>query len=698
MLIQRVEISNFRSLKAIDLDCGALAASEDRALVALLGRNGGGKSSVLYALDVFYDVAAKLTVDDCYARNPNNEIMIRVTYGHLRDDERNEFQSYIEEDRLIVTKRITIGQRACTQKYFAAARQIPEFAECRRIGNKNDLKKKYAELAAQEKFKGLPASVRTAEVAGLEMSKFEAGHGDMLVTVEREEQFFGPKEVGGGKLDKFTKFVLVPAVRHASVEEQKKGVIHQLIDMIVLRQVNKRPDVRKLKADMKEKIEKIFSKENLTELGGLGEAISKLLGEYSPGCELQLTWGAPQVPEIPLPNAIADLVEDDFPCPISHTGHGLQRSLILTLLQYLAMVERPTDDDDETTSTEVLAEPAPTPATAPAILNPDLILAIEEPELFLHPSRCRHLSDLLLRLTKVPTEPSVPRNQIIYATHSPYFVDLHRFDQVRIARKPKNPALPAPCCVISQFSLDAAAKELARIADADPKGFTRDSFRARSLPVMTTAVNEGFFAHAVVVVEGLSEVGVFWTVQSQMGKEWGALGIAVVPALGKENIDRPVVVFRGLTIPTYFVFDGDAKFRGKADDKEKRAKAVNIRYQRMAGITPVDFPTTQSHGTWAVFEYDVEKELKDAVGTEFDSIAKKAMDELRYESSRDLMKNTEGAARLVELIYEAGKTIPVLEEIVTKITELCVPRLATSISTETEAEGEAPAGTQLDKS
>jgi hypothetical protein len=325
------------------------------------------------------------------------------------------------------------------------------------------------------------------------------------------------------------------------------------------------------------------------------------------------------------------------------------------------------------TSSEVPAISAASTGAGAAILNPDLILAIEEPELFLHPSRCRHLSELLLTLTKAPTEANGARNQIMYATHSPYFVDLHRFDQVRIARKPKNPTLPAPCCEISQYSLAEAAAKMEEFAQLAAGSCNRDTFRARSLPVMTTAVNEGFFANAVVVVEGLSDVGVLWTVQTKLGMEWAALGIAVVPAKGKENLDRPVVVFRGLKIPTYFVFDGDAKHKDKGSDAEKDTKKRNIRYQRMAGVAPVDFPATQCHDTWAVFEHDIEKVLQGAAGTEYDEIARNAAGELRYESSRDLMKNTEGAARLVELIYEAGKTIPVIEEIVKKITALGAP-------------------------
>src|SRR6478609_5423043 len=48
VLITRIEISNFRSLRHIDLDCGDVMSPGARALLAILGRNGGGKSSILY--------------------------------------------------------------------------------------------------------------------------------------------------------------------------------------------------------------------------------------------------------------------------------------------------------------------------------------------------------------------------------------------------------------------------------------------------------------------------------------------------------------------------------------------------------------------------------------------------------------------------------------------------------------------------
>lgn len=678
MIIQRLEVNNFRSLKSVDIECDEPGVADSRALVGILGRNGGGKSSILYALEVFYDVGARPSKEDCYGRDPANEIMIRVTYGNLRPDERAEFQSYIEGDKLIITKRIQVGGATAIAKYFAAAKQIPKFAELRLLG-KRDRLAKFKELVAAATFDGLVGSPRSGDEVDTILAEYERTHHNLLETVEREEQFFGPKEVGGGKLDKFTKFVLVPAVRLASVEIQKKGVIYELIDTIVLRRVNQRADVQALRQEMKEKIEQVFCQQNLTELGELGGSISTLLDQYAPGASLKLTWDAPVTPVIPLPAATADLVEDDYPCPISHAGHGLQRALVLTLLQQLATTQAPpalesitpANAFDAPAPTESGAEDASGPAKTATTLNPDLILAIEEPELYLHPSRCRYLSELLYRLAAPPGDTGAPRTQILYATHSPYFVDLHRFDQIRIARKPRVDGLPAPCCMISRYSLDAAAKELGRISGKDAKAFTRDSFRARALPVMTTAVNEGFFASTVVVVEGLSDVGVIWRVQDILKQNWSALGIAVVPAMGKENLDRPVVIFRGLKIPTYFVFDADGRHKGKKNDEASTASR-NARYLRLAGVDVMDFPPTQVRETWAAYANDVEATIVEAVGSadEFNSIAQKAVDELKYDGPKALMKNTEGAARVVELVYESGHTIPVVEEIVKAVTAL----------------------------
>jgi len=208
------------------------------------------------------------------------------------------------------------------------------------------------------------------------------------------------------------------------------------------------------------------------------------------------------------------------------------------------------------------------------------------------------------------------------------------------------------------------------VYNADPTDFTRDSFRARAMPVMNTIVSEGFFADVVVVVEGLSKVGTLWKIQEIMKKNWSQLGVVVVPAGGKNNIDRPTVIFRGLSIPTYFVFDADSHLIGKGRE-ERDAKNRNHRYLRLAGASIEDFPDTQVHETWAVFKENLEEILKETLGSDtFQSIQKEVASELGYDDPERVNKNIEGASRFIELVYDKGYRIPILEEIIEKVTQL----------------------------
>ena len=660
MIIKSVEVKNFRSIRETCLDCDNLTA--------IIGRNGAGKSSFLDAIDTFYDISAPITEEDFFNRDIGSTIEIRVTYSNLRDDEKEEFQPYIKDDRLIVTKRISSENDRIMQRYYAAALQIPRFAEIRAKPGKRERVSAWNEMVNSDELPNLGGKVRSADEVERLMSEYEANHPEFMEAIEREEQFFGPRNIGGGKLDKFTKYVLVPAVRKASDEVSgKKGAIYQILDMIVLRKINAREDIQKFKSEFEERVIKLYSSENLTELPELGNSISQTLEKFAPGSQLKLGWDEVKPPEIPLPPARATLVEDSFEGEITRKGHGLQRALIVTLLQHLAMrvpIE-PTVEDLDEEETDISK-----PKSLEISQGPDLILAIEEPELYIHPSRCRYLHNLLLQLSEKPGIGLGASNQIIYTSHSPYFIDLHHFDQIRMVRKIPSPDSLAPQSVVARFSLEHAKEKIAKICNVDTDDFTRDSFRARAIPIMNTIVSEGFFTDVVVVVEGLSEVGILWKLQEIMKKNWSRLGIVIVPAGGKNNIDRPVVIFQGLSIPTYFIFDADSHLKGKGE-MEKDARNRNHRYLRLASVPIEDFPDTQVHKTWAVFKDTLEGILKKELGDKtFLFIQKEVASELGYDEMNRVNKNIEGAARFIELIYEKRYRIPTLEEIIEKITRL----------------------------
>jgi putative ATP-dependent endonuclease of the OLD family len=650
MIIENIHIENFRSLRDVDINCDTLTA--------IIGRNGTGKSTVLYALDAFYNVGAQFTEYDYFSKNTDAEIKIRITYGNLRDDEKEEFKSHLKDNNLTVTKVINAGGA----KYYGASRQIPEFQELRKEAA-TPKRTKFNELVESAKYPGLGPKARKADEVDSTMERYETDHPELLETFETPQQFIGPRNIGGGKLDKYTKFVLIPAVRDASAETDRKGVILQLIDVLVTRSVNKRPDVRQLNEEFERRVREVYSRENLEELGKLAGMITELLSQYAPGAELDLAFGEVIPPKINLPPAIASLVEDNFKCLVSYTGHGLQRALIFALLQRLSL----TDMSPDPVIKEEPAEQVKQGEELGPVHVPDLILGIEEPELYLHPARSRYLSDVMKKLSSPSGEEAEPRTQIFFATHSPYFIDLDLFDRVRLAKKCATDGCDVLQSRLTQYSRRQAATRLAAVNGRAPETFTEASFVAHAVPVMTSLVNEGFFADVVVVVEGLSDAAILWAVQQHMNKSWDGRGIVIVPVNGKNNIDRPIVVFQGLEIPTYFLFDGDSSHTGSKREKSIRSNEILL---RLANADVVEFPVTQVHETWAVFNDKLEAELK-VVGEElFDRLRSNISDEFGYGEPSKVIKNPQAAARFIQRIYEEGQRIIVLEDIIEKVTNL----------------------------
>lgn len=657
MIIQTLTVKNFRCIRDATLECSNLTA--------ILGRNGAGKSAFLYAIEYFYDIAAPFTEEDFFGRDISKPVEFCITYTALREEEFEEFRSFIQDGQLIVTKRAVYEDGKFVQKYFGNAMQIPQFAEIRKHSKKSDKVSAWNELVTKADFPDITHRAKSADQVDSFMSEYENAHPELRRPIEREEQFFGAKSVGGGKLDKFTKFVLIPAVKEASEEtENKRGAISQLIDLIVLRRVNSRKDILDFRVDFENRIKELYSSDNLSELPELGDAISAMLETFAPGSKLKLRWDEAKPPVIQLPSPKATLVEDDFEGEISRKGHGLQRALVLTLFQQLAVA--PPFDFSESNS----AFDESTNKLFPSSL--DLIIAIEEPELYLHPSRSRYLSKLLLDISTNQTLGNQLTTQIIYCTHSPFFVDLTRFDQVRCVKKIVRDESKISESLVTSFSLEAAAEALGKISDIDKAKISSESFKAKASPIMNSIANEGFFADKVVIVEGMSEVGALWKMQEILKANWLEKGIVVIPANGKNNIDRPVVIFRGLSIPTFFIFDADVKHQEQRKEGLE-AKKRNHRYLRLANAGIVDFPHTQVFFNWAVFHDDLESEIKKALTDErFEEIRETVAAELGYDQPSRVLKNIEGASRIVEIVYEKGMRIPLLEDIVEKINGLGV--------------------------
>jgi hypothetical protein len=174
----------------------------------------------------------------------------------------------------------------------------------------------------------------------------------------------------------------------------------------------------------------------------------------------------------------------------------------------------------------------------------NLLLLIEEPELYLRPQAQRYLYRLLRRF-------AVAGNQVIYSTHSPAFLNVARLDElVFVERLPQTGT---------------------RALQPEPVSADEDF---RVMTEFDAARSELFLARAVVLVEGLTEKLVLPFVFSALGYDVDREAISIVECGGKPNIPLFARICRATGIPFVVVHDSDRKASGRLAAAERALNAL----------------------------------------------------------------------------------------------------------------------------
>ena len=315
----------------------------------------------------------------------------------------------------------------------------------------------------------------------------------------------------------------IPAVKDASLDatEGKNSVLTTLLDLVIRNELMQKEDIQIFQKDFKERYEKILNIENPKVISKLSNDLTKMLNNYVPDAEIDLSWLDLKYFQITLPSAIANLVEDGYRATVERTGHGLQRVFIITLLQYLLTFSK---SDVKSANT---------------INYPTLVLIIEEPELYQHPNRQRHLSDIFLALSECAVEDISSKIQIVYSTHSPHFVGLDRINQIRLLRKQNNTAGLPKITKISNTNITKLTEELSKYHGDK---FTEANIVPKLHMIRTPWINEGFFSKCVVLVEGDSDRAAILGTSNALKIDLESKGISVIPCFGKGNIDKVAII------------------------------------------------------------------------------------------------------------------------------------------------------------
>lgn len=577
MKIQKIEIKNYRSLHNLTI------CPED--ILALVGRNNSGKSNVIKALELFFEGSTRLINDECFYNYKPGEpikepIEIFIVFKQLSDWEREKFKPWMDGDKLVVGRQVVCTG---TDSYTISNLAITKVPEPQWLRENMITSEKITEWWSKKdelKINGLdfgaklgtskPGVVKWKEAA---KEFLDEHHNEIPWEEERRENPIGYPGVLKGALPEF---IHIPAVRDISDEAKvaKTNPFGQLINSVLekISQTHKDVISKQLK-EIEKRLNRSEEGKRITEIKDIEARLNKLMSELM-DCDIEIEMAMPQLKEV---FGEAKIYADDgLRTTIETKGHGMQRSMIFTILRAyaeLSHVRKAADKAKERTT----------------------IFAIEEPELYLHPQSQRTLMSVFRQIAS-------GRDQVIYSTQSSLFVDISHFDKICIMRREKKEesyeSYP------TQLSMSTMIEDLKTRKGVDA---TEEGIREQYSHAFNPMINEGFFADKVVIVEGPSEQYALPIYADVFGYNLDRNNISVVHSNGKGQMDRLLRVFNGFKIPAYLWFDGDKN----SDEKDVKDKTLELLELLGDSVEKIEDVKTKVSDKYAMLEYNLEETLKD---------------------------------------------------------------------------------------
>jgi predicted ATP-dependent endonuclease of OLD family len=538
MRLSSLRIENFRSFEdqTIALDNYS----------CFVGPNGAGKSTVLIALNIFFRNIGysatdllNLSEEDFHLKNTSRPVRITLTFDRLSEDAKIALKAYVRHDQLVVSAVAEfdpVTQRAPVRQ-VGSRLVIKHFANYFRAQENKakapQLKEIYESIRSDFPDLPGPGSMDAMRAA---LRDFEEQHSEQCELVEGETQFYGWTK-GENLLRQFVQWVYLPAVKDPTSEqdEGRATALGAILERTIRAKVNFEQPIAELRKDATTRYQDILNKEQGI-LDTLTESLAKKLRLWAhESTNVALKWHFNDQSSIKIAEPLARIFagEHDFLGELGRLGHGLQRSLLVALLQELAE----TGDSGPQS----------------------LLLGFEEPELYQHPPQARHMSSILEALSEKYT-------QVIVTTHSPYFVSARGFPFIRMVRS----SLVEKASVVSQYTHEQLAKSLANALKEPARSPT--ATMAVVEQIMQPSQNELYFTRIGVLVEGPEDVAFFSTYINLLSSwvEFRRLGCHFIVASGKTNLSRPLAIARGLAIPAFVVFDGDSEDQRDSNKRDNR--------------------------------------------------------------------------------------------------------------------------------
>ena len=318
-----------------------------------------------------------------------------------------------------------------------------------------------------------------------------------------------------------------------------------LIDAIARQTIENSAGFKEFMDGANEEISKLTNPENVPVLADISGNLTSILSAYYKDSEIVATWSPVTQITPSFPSAFIEIKNNDYVTGLEGVGHGLQRAVILTVLRFMA---------DHQAAQEASGKEF-------SEAESDLIVAIEEPEIYQHPTKQRLFGRVLPKLSVGFNKKTGIRVQTIFVTHSPLLVSIDHCEGIRLVRRvseegKKNVA-------VKGMSLDQCSRRSAEISGQRPQDAWSGTQFGAKLHTFGSEIAEGFFARCVFLVEGIGDKAVIEAWYAINERDPHAEGIVIAEVSGKSNLIKPAIIFEALGIPCYLLFDND-----KSGDKQ----------------------------------------------------------------------------------------------------------------------------------
>jgi predicted ATP-dependent endonuclease of OLD family len=628
MQIIRLDIRNLRSIAALSVDF--------ENVTALLGGNNSGKSTILRALQLFFEAAPKIEDDDYHQRKATF-ITVTVKFARLTEREIEELGGGLIDGELTITRVFNKTKEGEHGQYSVTAPACLDFVKVRGADGKADLLDRYRAIRDQY---ALP-NVKSADDAESAMANWEQNNKSDLTLVP-VRNFFGAPNVANGKIRKRTSVHYIPAVADAAEQtsESKKNPIITLLGEIAKQVYENKIEVRDFVDKARKDFEEIVRPENFPQLAEISDQLTASIQRYYQDSKLLANWQTNDGLTVQYPQPSIKIEESGFVTGLSMVGHGLQRVALFSVIEFLARKVNGAKADADFNEAQS-----------------DIILLVEEPEIYQHPVKQKIIHDAFHSICTGFSAETGIRFQVVFTTHSEKFVGIKRFQSARILRRINyNDAVVNSCASIN---IRNCSDHFARILGKEPLSI--DAFEAK-MHVFSRELCEGFFASKIILVEGVSDKAVLEGAYGAMGRRADAEGIAILSTDGKTKMDKPFYIFNMLGIPTYLIFDSDAK---------KNEKKVNSNFllQKLAGVElPLDFPDGV-FDAFCSFGQNLEGYLKAEAGVRWEEEAQVYKDEYGF-VAEDICKTPAVVAEICAKLRNEGITLDRFNGIIEKVDKL----------------------------